>query len=381
MKNLYINRKIINLLLLFGIVLFQMEGKAQATVYVNPDTTVISGQSTVTVDFMISDVINLHSYKVSFLFNNSKISFQSIVKGPFLSSGGSTAFFTTPSTIVDSTNVEEAILGPYSVSGSGILFSITFNVESAGTSSINIVDVQLRDLANQSIPVTWTSGEIIVPLSVNIKFFLQGPFNVSIMDTNLNFLGHLPITQPYSVPPWNYSGTESVSSGFFNTHPNIVDWVLIELRTGRNSSSFVERKAGFVLNTGIITGVDGISPLYFNQFAGNYSIVIYHRNHIPIMSSSSAFLDYISSQYDFTDSQFKAYGINSMVNLGGGYYGFPAGDSDGSGTVNAADRSNTWNQRNLSGYFGTDVDLSGAVNAADRSIIWNNRNITTQVPD
>jgi hypothetical protein len=48
--------------------------------------------------------------------------------------------------------------------------------------------------------------------------------------------------------------------------------------------------------------------------------------------------------------------------------------------VNAADRSNTWNQRNLSGYYGTDVDLSGTVNAADRSSVWNNRNISTQVP-
>nr|MCU0333159.1 hypothetical protein [Ignavibacteriaceae bacterium] len=46
----------------------------------------------------------------------------------------------------------------------------------------------------------------------------------------------------------------------------------------------------------------------------------------------------------------------------------------------ATDRSNTWNQRNLSGYYGTDVDLSGTVNAGDRSATWNNRNLTTQVP-
>jgi hypothetical protein len=76
----------------------------------------------------------------------------------------------------------------------------------------------------------------------------------------------------------------------------------------------------------------------------------------------------------------KAYGINAMKSLGGGYYGAYTADTDGSGTVNAADRSNTWNQRNLSGYYGTDVDLSGTVNAADRSTVWNNRNISTQVP-
>jgi len=69
-----------------------------------------------------------------------------------------------------------------------------------------------------------------------------------------------------------------------------------------------------------------------------------------------------------------------MKSLGGGYYGVYTADTDGSGTVNAADRSNTWNQRNLSGYYGTDVDLSGTVNAADRSTVWNNRNLSTQVP-
>ena len=70
-----------------------------------------------------------------------------------------------------------------------------------------------------------------------------------------------------------------------------------------------------------------------------------------------------------------------MKDLGGGYFGAYTGDSDGSGTVNAGDRSNSWNQRNLSGYYGTDVDLSGTVNAGDRSVIWNNRNLSTQVPN
>jgi hypothetical protein len=69
-----------------------------------------------------------------------------------------------------------------------------------------------------------------------------------------------------------------------------------------------------------------------------------------------------------------------MKDLGGGVYGLYTADTDGSGTVNASDRSNTWNQRNLSGYYGTDIDLSGTVNAGDRSATWNNRNLTTQVP-
>jgi len=69
-----------------------------------------------------------------------------------------------------------------------------------------------------------------------------------------------------------------------------------------------------------------------------------------------------------------------MIDLGGGVYGVYTADTDGNGTINASDRSNGWNERNLSGYYGTDVNLSGTVDAGDRSVIWNNRNISTQVP-
>jgi len=98
------------------------------------------------------------------------------------------------------------------------------------------------------------------------------------------------------------------------------------------------------------------------------------------MSSNTVQISENSSVYDFTDSQLKAYGLNPMIDMGEGVYGAYTADTDGSGVVNAADRSNTWNDRNLSGYYGTDVDLSGVVNAFDRSTVWNNRNIITQVP-
>ncbi len=382
MKKLYKAKRIIQLSVLFCFLLIPVNVKAQAHVYVNPPITILSGQNSITIDFMISDVTNLHSYSVKVRFDNSILSYQSAVKGPFLTNVvNSTAFFTSPNPIIDSIEVAEAILGPYIVNGSGKLFSITFNVLSAGNSTIDIAAVLLRDLNNLNIPATWASGEVVVPVSINAKVFLQGPFSTNIMNTNLNSLGYIQLAQPYSGAPWNYSGTESVPAGFFSTHPNIVDWILIELRTGLGASTIVERKAGFITNNGIIVNIDGVSPLYFAELKGNYYLVIYHRNHIPIMSSNSAYLDYVSVQYDFTNSQSKAFGTNPMKDLGGGYFGAYTGDSDGSGTINAGDRSNTWNQRNLSGYYGTDVDLSGTVNAGDRSVIWNNRNLSTQVPN
>jgi hypothetical protein len=98
------------------------------------------------------------------------------------------------------------------------------------------------------------------------------------------------------------------------------------------------------------------------------------------MTANPISISFNPTLYDMRTDLSKAFGSNAMKSLGGGYYGVYTADTDGSGTVNASDRSNTWNQRNLSGYYGTDVDLSGTVNAADRSAVWNNRNISTQVP-
>ncbi len=381
MQKIYSVKKIIWWLILFFVLTFSKIINAQASVYVSPSTTVLSGQSTVTIDIMLAEVTDLHGYEVIINFDNSILSYQNSVKGTLLSSAGSgTLFLVTPSRITNFFNAAEAILGPYVVSGSGKLFSVTFDVLAAGTCDISITSVRLLGIGNQPISVTWLSGQIIVPLAVNPKFFLQGAYNSGVMNTTLNSSGNLPIAQPYSDSPWNYYGTESVSPGFFNTHTNIVDWVLVELRSGTLPGTRIDRKAGFLLNTGNVVSIDGTSSLYFTQPRGNYYIVLTHRNHISIMNSNSTPLNYVSAQYDFTNSKTKAYGSNAMIDLGGGVYGMFTGDTDANGTINAVDRSNCWNERNQNGYFRTDADLSGTVNAVDRSIIWNNRNINSQVP-
>jgi hypothetical protein len=86
------------------------------------------------------------------------------------------------------------------------------------------------------------------------------------------------------------------------------------------------------------------------------------------------------TEYDFTTRPEMYYGTNGAKDLGGGVYGMIAGDTDGSGTVDANDRSAAWNDRNKTGYEPADCDLSGTVDANDRSTTWNNRNKTTSVP-
>ncbi|MBL7105055.1 MAG: hypothetical protein ISS18_12065 [Bacteroidales bacterium] len=89
----------------------------------------------------------------------------------------------------------------------------------------------------------------------NLKVFLEGPFFGTQMTPFLNIFGYLPLSQPYNKPPWNYNGTESVTS---IPNSDVIDWALVELRetTGdastATSDSVVARQAAFLLKDGTI---------------------------------------------------------------------------------------------------------------------------------
>jgi hypothetical protein len=233
--------------------------------------------------------------------------------------------------------------------------------------------IQAYDVHDNRSPFSADSIEAV--LSANIRVFLEGAYVGGQMSTFLNTSALIPLNQPYNAIPWNYPGTESVSA----IPANVVDWVLVELRS--TETAVVETRAAFLKNDGTLVDLDGIGNIKFTSTPeGDYYVVVKHRNHLPVMTADKVGINFSPVLYDMRTDLTKAYGTNTLKNLGGGYFGIFTADTDGSGTVNAADRSNAWNQRNLSGYYGTDVDLSGTVNAADRSVIWNNRNISTQVP-
>ncbi len=101
---------------------------------------------------------------------------------------------------------------------------------------------------------------------VNLKVFLEGPFKGSQMLTDLNKAHLLPLSQPFNIPPWNYEGTESVAS---IPNGNVVDWVYVELRNGLSpgaatSETTFGRQAAFLLNSGKVVSLDGISSLVFD---------------------------------------------------------------------------------------------------------------------
>ena len=221
---------------------------------------------------------------------------------------------------------------------------------------------------------------------VKAKAFLQGPFNstTGLMDTTLKINNFIPKnTQPYSNGPWNYEGLERVI--FYPD--SVVDWVLVELRDATNPATVVGRRAAFIKKNGNLVEIDplktGYTDIIFPDVSpGNYYIVIKHRNHLAIMSSTTIALSTTSSFYDFTTSQSKAYttGPNPMVNLSAGKFGMIAGDCDGNGFIDIDDFTGIDNGKFQSGYKNSDSNMSGIIDVDDFTFPDNNRFNGTQVP-
>jgi hypothetical protein len=82
----------------------------------------------------------------------------------------------------------------------------------------------------------------------------------------------------------------------------------------------VGRRAAFINNDGTIVDLDGTSPVVFtDQAAGNYYVVIGHRNQLAVMSAVAVSLSSSSALSDFTTSQSQSYGTDALKQIGTKY--------------------------------------------------------------
>jgi hypothetical protein len=209
-------------------------------------------------------------------------------------------------------------------------------------------------------------------MNVSVKAILEGPFNVSVMGTGINSL--IPLSQPYNIVPWNYTGTESVAA----MPANVVDWVLVELRDANTAANAtlatrIARKAGLLLTNGNIVATDGISPLFFtNSVSNNLFVVINHRNHLAILSANALTQTGGAYTYDYTTSSGQAFGTNAEKQLATGVYGLFSGDANGNGTIDNSDLVPAWksNAGNAGIYIPVDLNLDKQVNNLDKDSSW-----------
>ncbi len=235
--------------------------------------------------------------------------------------------------------------------------------------------------------LTLPCGPPQVPTSavLAITVFIEGAYNGTDLNTTLN--ASIPATQPYSIN--GHSAGETTGS----IPAGAVDWVLVELREAASAaaalkSTRVGSAAGFLMNNGSIKATDGTSDLTVS-LSGNtgseFFVVVYHRNHLSIMSASAIADNGGTYSIDFTTASANTYqSTTALTTLSTGKFAMSAGDADGDGDVDATDLT-TWRTQN-GGTFtynstNGDFNLDGVINAVDRNgFQQKNESKTSKVP-
>ena len=157
--------------------------------------------------------------------------------------------------------------------------------------------------------------EYAASLSVSLKVFLQGAMlssSSSLMNDDLRAGNDVPTTAPYT------DGATCDASVFTVTGNNaIVDWIWVELRDATTNTTIIESQSALLQRDGDVVGVDGISSLVFNQAAGNYYVVLKHRNHLGVMTNATISLSGTTTVVDFTDANNQiTFGTNAQTTFG-----------------------------------------------------------------
>ena len=266
-------------------------------------------------------------------------------------------------------------------------FSPCINAANPDTSGLNIPTIDLdgnpRIVMDTIDMGAYEYQEVVAGFELDLHVLLEGPFNGTNMYSFLRSLSDFPLSQPYFTSPWNYAGTESVAS----IPTDIVDWILIEIRDAMDAASAtsattVARQAAFLKNDGTIVGMDGSSILFIPHTpVDQLFAVIWHRNHIALMSAYPLVESGGMYSFDFTTAIDQAYS-SGQKDLGSGFFGMYAGDANADDLINTLDKTIWTEQAGISGYSSGDYDMDGQVNNLDKNDIWieNNGN-SSQIPD
>ena len=208
------------------------------------------------------------------------------------------------------------------------------------------------------------------PPTVNrtkVRVLLEGYYDESTgsLSTGLVEANTLPLAQPFTVAPFNYEGTESVTSFPANT----VDWLLFELRDTGDVTQVIHRQAVLLRNDGLIMSLDGTEDILFSDITGaDYYLAIHHQSHLPVISRNPHPVEDIANVYDFTTSETAAMGEGQLKQKGG-HYCMNSGDFDGNGLINSSDY-NLWkvNSSSVNIYSPADADGNGIINSLDYNL-------------
>ncbi len=238
-------------------------------------------------------------------------------------------------------------------------------------------------------------------LKLDLKVFLEGVFNqtttemTTILNTERRILpGQTPTNpyatatpagQPYSAAPWNYQGTEGAAYTDASYASDVVDWVLISIRTDINKADEIAQVAGLLLKDGSISVPLNCEVQTANP--GPFYVVIEHRNHMGVMTAAP--ISPVNGEITYDFSAQDSYKDNTSVGqklIGNGVWGMLAGDMDQgvdnvSYDINGTDKI-MWESDN--GFFDiysrADLDMNGDVNGSDKIPWVENNGNSSRVP-
>jgi len=193
-----------------------------------------------------------------------------------------------------------------------------------------------------------------------------------------------PAGQPYSIAPWNYSGTEGAGWTDVDYTGDETDWVLVSFRTDIQKNTEVVMTAALILRDGSINFPDrcaldasGLDSLY---------IILEHRNHIGVMTPTK--IPIIDNQlvFDFrTTDGYRDQTSFSQKQLPTGEWTMLAGDADQSDLpsfdILGSDKTLRFESNGVFDYYvSPDFNLDGDVNGQDKSLWFENNGISSRVP-
>jgi len=136
----------------------------------------------------------------------------------------------------------------------------------------------------------------------------------------------------------------------------------------------IAQRALFLNNKGHIVNLDGTRDIKIGvpTVNNNLYVVVWHRNHLGVMTSNPVSFDSAPYSYDFTSGESQAYGGAAGYNeISPGIWGMVSGDANADGSVDTNDGIDSWYPYvGLSGYLNADVNLDGQVDNQDKNEFW-----------
>lgn len=353
-------------------------GTGQGPVTIAPVTTAVAGTA-VTIPVEVRNFTNISSFQLTLDYDPAVLTFLNATNGTLPVSWTVAGNASVPGRLILTGSGTAATLAD-----SSVIMQATFTFNGGGTlltwfdadtvSCFYTDATTFLTLNDHPRSLHYINGSITPAPVLSAKVFMQGPYDeiAANMSKALNTQGILPLTQPYSGSPWNYAGTENVTS----IPGPVTDWILVELREDSSSGSVVAKRAGFLTGDGIVTGLDGISPLALpGIIPGYYHIVIRHRNHLAVMSNTVNAVNPVSVLFDFTTDPGKYFGGTNgciLVDQSLNRWGMTGADANCDGSVYINDFTDYWvpGFGVVQGYHPADFNMDGNVYINDNTDFW-----------